>query len=128
MDTAGFYNAPVRPLPLLALFAACAGERVRVDRQPGLDGSWGQGAAQLDVTGSTATLAFHGRLFVFEGVGPLRGSLGEDEVVLAGGGVRIRVDAERVVVAEGGREVVRPLAELPRGSRHVWRDGDLRPG
>ncbi len=117
----------MRLLPLL-LLAGCATKLATVDRQPGIGGSWSEGKSSLDITGSTATLSFQGRLFVFEEVGRLRGTIGEEEVRLAGSGVRISADPERISFATQKGEVTRPLASLPAGSRFVWRDGDLKPG
>jgi hypothetical protein len=117
-------------LPLL-LLGACAAPRIGVDRQQGVDGSWGVGKdalTLLDVTGTTATLSFRDRMFVFEGVRRLRGYLGADEVALEGDGLRIHADEERIVVAGPAGEVARPLAALPAGGRYVHRDGDLKPG
>jgi len=101
-----------------------------VDRQPGLDGTWGVGEEQpvlLDVTGSTARLAFRGRFFVFEGVGRLRGHLAEDSVSLAGDGLRIEADPERIEITSGERTTTRSMAELPAGDRFVYRGGELQP-
>jgi hypothetical protein len=122
----------MRLLPLLLLAAACGGRPYTiVDRQSGLDGSWatpGKSPVLLDVSGARATLAFRGRTFVFEGVGALRGYLSEDELELAGDGLRVRADAERIAIADGKRGIARPLAALPAGGRFVYRDGELRPG
>jgi len=101
---------------------------VAVDRQVGLDGTWGIGEKQptvLDVTGSTARLAFRGRVFVFEGVGRLRGLLTEDAVSLAGDGLRIEADGERVEISSGESTTAKPLAELAVGGRFVYRGGAL---
>lgn len=117
----------MRLLPLL-LLAACATKLATVDRQPGIDGSWSEGKSSLDISGSTATLSFQGRLFVFEAAGHFRGTIAEDEIRLAGPGLRITADPERIVFSAGKTEVVRPLASLPAGSRFLWRDGDLKPG
>lgn len=99
-----------------------------VDRQPGLDGSWGLGQTSLAVQGSTATLSLGGRLFVFEGVDWLRGRIDEEEVMLSGaGGLRIRADGERIVIRQGSALADHPLASLPPGGRLAWRDGALVP-
>ncbi len=117
----------MRFLPLL-LLAACATKLATVDRQPGIDGSWSEGSSSLDITGPTATLSFQGRLFVFGVDGHLRGTVAAKEVRLVGPGLRIEADRDRIVIAGGKAEVKRPLAELPRGGRFVWRDGELKPG
>jgi hypothetical protein len=115
----------VRPLPL-HLLAGCA-STVAVDRRPGLDGRWTAKGTQLDVTGSTATVVLHGRILVFEGVSWLRGHVREDEVVLSGERLTIRLSEDRIVIASGKAVVDRPLASLPAGSRFVWSDGELKP-
>jgi hypothetical protein len=117
----------VRLLPLL-LLAACATRGATVDRQPGIDGSWSEGGSSLDITGSVATLTFEGRIFVFEGVGRLRGAITEDEVHLSWPGLSIEADRDQITVVGEKGEVKRPLASLPKGSRHRWRDGQLEPG
>lgn len=113
-------------LPLLA--AACAAAPVSVDRQPGIDGSWTQGPAQLDITGTTATLSFHGRILVFTPLARVRGQIQEDDVTLVCDRLRLHIDKERLEIEEGKARVTRPLAELPAGSRFTWRDGQLNPG
>ncbi len=117
----------MRLFPLL-LLAACATRVATVDRQPGIDGSWSEGTFSLDITGSVATLSFDGRIFVFENVGRLRGTITQEEVRLSWPGLSITADRDRIVIAGGKAEVKRPLAELPRGGRFVWRDGELKPG
>jgi hypothetical protein len=117
----------VRLLPLL-LLGACATKVATVDRQPAIDGSWSEGGSSLDITGSVATLTFDGRVFVFENVGRLRGSIAEDEVRLSWPGLSIQADRTQIRVASEKGEVTRPLASLPKGSRHHWRDGQLEPG
>lgn len=117
----------MRLLPLL-LLAACATKLATVDRQPGIDGSWSEGTSSLDISGAVTTLSFKGRLFVFDDVGRLRGTIAEDEVRLAGSGLRISADPERIVFSTPKGNFERPLSSLPAGSRFVWRDGALRPG
>jgi hypothetical protein len=118
----------VRVLLLPLLLAACAADFVTVDRQPGLQGSWSLEHASLDVEGSTATLSFEGRLFVFERVDWLRGRITKEQVDLSGaGGLRIHVDKERIVIREGRAAADHPLASLPPGSRFAWQDGALKP-
>jgi hypothetical protein len=117
----------VRLFPLL-LLAACATRVATVDRQPGIDGSWTEGKSSLDITGGVATLSFQGRLFVFGDVGRLRGTITEDEVRLAGSGLRIAADPERIVFSTAKGETSRPLKELPAGGRFRWSDGELKPG
>jgi hypothetical protein len=117
----------VRLLPLL-LLAACATKVATVDRQPNIDGSWSEGGSSLDITGSVATLTFDGRVFVFENVGRLRGTITEDEVRLSWPGLSIHATRADIRVAGEKGEVTRPLASLPKGSRHRWRDGQLEPG
>lgn len=117
----------MRLLPLL-LLAACATRVATVDRQPGIDGSWSEGSSSLDISGSVATLTFEGRIFVFEGVGRLRGTITEDEVRLSWPGLSIAADDDRIEIRGEKGEVKRPLAELPKGSRYRWRDGQLAPG
>jgi hypothetical protein len=117
----------VRLLPLL-LLAACAADFVTVDRQPGFNGSWSLDDMSLDVEGSTATLSFDGRLFVFEGVDWLRGRIAKEGIDLSGaGGFRVHVDKERIVVRDGRIAADHPLASLPKGSRFAWQDGALKP-
>ena len=99
-----------------------------MDRQPGIDGSWSEGKSSLDISGAVATLSFRGRLFVFDDVGRLRGTIAEDEVRLAGSGLRIAADPERIVFSTPKGDVARPLASLPPGGRFRWRDGALNPG
>lgn len=99
-----------------------------MDRQPGIDGSWSEGSSSLDISGRVTTLSFKGRLFVFDDVGHLRGTLAEDEVRLAGSGLRIAADPERIVFSTPSGNIARPLASLPAGSRFAWRDGELKPG
>jgi len=118
----------VRLLPLLLLLAACATRVATVDRQPGIDGSWSEGTSSLDITGSVATLSFEGRIFVFENVGRLRGTITKNEVHLSWPGLGITADRERIALSGERGEVKRPLAELPKGGRFRWRDGDLKPG
>jgi len=116
----------LRTLSLL-LLAGCAARFATVDRQPGLYGSWNEGSATLDISGSTATLGFQGRLFVFEGVTWLRGRVGEEEVDLSGEKLRIHADKERISVRDGKAATDRPLSTLPAGSRFAWQDGRLDP-
>ncbi|MFI5402045.1 MAG: hypothetical protein ACHQ1G_03840 [Planctomycetota bacterium] len=117
----------MRLLPLL-LLAACATRFATVDRQPGIDGSWSEGTSSLDISGSKAVLSFEGRLFVFDAPGNVHGTILEDEVWLAGEGLEITADRERIVFSTKTGEVARPLASLPAGSRFLWRDGELKPG
>ena len=118
----------MRLLPLL-LLAACGATRVAtVDRQPGIDGSWSEGNSSLDISGSVATLSFEGRLFVFENVGRLRGTITEEEVHLSWPGLRVTASKDEIAFATDKGEVKRELKELPKGSRHRWRDGQLEPG
>jgi hypothetical protein len=118
----------VRLLPLLLLLGACASHGATVDRQPNIDGSWSEGTSSLDISGSIATLSFEGRILVFEGVGRLRGTIKEDEVHLSWPGLSITADRDRIEIKSEQGEVKRPLSELPKGSRHRWRDGQLAPG
>jgi len=114
-------------LPLL-LLAGCAQTIVTVDRQPGFNGSWSLEGASLDVQGSTATISYGGRLFVFEGVDWLRGQIDKDGIMLAGAnGFRVRVDKERIVIRDGKLAADQPLASLPAGERFAWQDGTLKP-
>ena len=99
-----------------------------MDRQAGIDGSWSEGKSSLDISGAVATLSFKGRLFVFDDVGRLRGTIAEDGIRLAGSGLRITADPERIVFSTSKGEVERPLASLPPGSRFRWHDGELKPG
>jgi hypothetical protein len=113
-------------LPLL-LLAGCATEFVDVDRQPGLEGRWNEGATSLDVSGSTATLTFLGRLFVFENVTWLRGQMAEKDLYLTGERLHIHADETEISIVDGKVASTRPLAELPAGSRFAWHDGMLQP-
>lgn len=113
-------------LPLL--LAGCAASFATVDRQPGFNGGWSFEGTSLDVQGSTATISFEGRLFVFEGVDWLRGRIAKGEIVLTGAsGFRVRIDRERIQVRDGRLMADEPLASLPEGGRFAWRDGSLVP-
>jgi hypothetical protein len=116
----------MRRLSPLLLVAACATPPATVDRQPGIDGSWSQGQAQLDVTGAVATLAFHGRILVFDAKERLRGQIHEDEVDLMTGRLRVHVDEKHLEINDGKASVKRSLAEIPAGTRFAWKDGELK--
>ena len=114
-------------LPLL-LAAGCASTIETVDRQPGFNGSWSLEGTSLDVQGSTATISFGGRLFVFEGVDWLRGQIDKEGIMLAGAdGFRVTVDKERIVIRDGRLAADQPLASLATGGRFAWQDGTLKP-
>jgi len=117
----------MRLSPLLLLVAGCSTSYLTVDRQPGFEGSWSFDSSSLDVSGSTATLTFAGRLFVFEGVSWMRGRMEKHAVILNGEKLRIRADEERIWIREGGRTADVPLSTLPAGARFVWQDGRLNP-
>ncbi len=119
--------APALPA-LLLLVAACGfGKRVGVDRQRDIDGAWAikKGETRLDVTGKVATLFFQERMFVFEGIGSLRGILEKKQVQLRGEEIRIHLDLERVEVTRGREKLTLPLAQVPVGGRARYADGKL---
>ena len=121
---------PLRALLPLLLLVGCSGsDIVHVSKQRGLDGAWGlpgkESPVRLDAAGTTATLEYGGRTFVFEDMGAFQGHLSEESVRLLGRKIEVRVDPETLLIRDEDQRHSWKLADQPRGKTMVYAGGRL---